>query len=85
MFALLFYLIDEIPGLCYIRVPTCCPFRLPIYCNGHHILSNELKKQKIEHKIIDKAFVDISNFDKALELNDAFNISKLHRRLDVFA
>jgi len=35
-----FYFIDEILGLCYVRVPTWCPFRLQIYCNGHHILSN---------------------------------------------
>ncbi len=80
-----FYLIDEILGLCYIRVPTWCPFRLQIYCNGHHILSKELNKKKIEHKVIDNAFVDIADFDKAQKLSDEFKISKLHRRLDIFA
>jgi hypothetical protein len=30
-----FYFIDEELGLCYVRVPTYCPFRLQIYFNGH--------------------------------------------------
>ena len=30
-----FYFIDEQLGLCYLRVPTWCPFRLPFYFNGH--------------------------------------------------
>jgi len=30
-----FCFIDEKLGLCYLRVPTWCPFRLQFYCNGH--------------------------------------------------
>ena len=30
-----FYFIDDEVGLCYLRVPTWCPFRLQFYCNGH--------------------------------------------------
>jgi hypothetical protein len=30
-----FYFIDDDLGLCYVRVPTWCPFRLQIYFNGH--------------------------------------------------
>ena len=30
-----FYFIDADLGLCYLRVPTWCPFRLQFYCNGH--------------------------------------------------
>ena len=80
-----FYFIDEILGLCYVRVPTWCPFRLQIYCNGHHILSNELKKKKINHRLIDNVFVDIENFEKAQESSDNLNISELHERLDIFS
>ena len=29
------YFIDADLGLCYVRVPTWCPFRLQVYCNGH--------------------------------------------------
>ena len=31
-----FYFIDEDLGLCYLRVPTWCTFRLQFYCNGHN-------------------------------------------------
>jgi hypothetical protein len=27
-----FYFLDEELGLCYVRVPTWCPFRLQFYC-----------------------------------------------------
>ena len=30
-----FYFIDPELGLCFVRVPTWCPFRLQVYCNGH--------------------------------------------------
>ena len=31
-----FYFVDEQLGLCYLRVPTWCPFRLQFYFNGHN-------------------------------------------------
>ena len=37
-----FYFIDEELGLCYLRVPTWCPFRLQFYCNGHSWLARQL-------------------------------------------
>jgi hypothetical protein len=33
------YFIDQELGLCYVRVPTWCPFRLQVYCNGHSYLA----------------------------------------------
>ena len=33
------YFIDKDLGLCYARVPTWCPFRLQVYCNGHSYLA----------------------------------------------
>ena len=30
-----FYFIDELLGLCYVRVPTWLPFKLQIFFNGH--------------------------------------------------
>ena len=38
-----FYFIDEELGLCYVRVPTWCPFRLQFYCNGHNWLARQLE------------------------------------------
>ena len=37
-----FYFIDEELGLCYLRVPTWCPFRLQFYFNGHNRLASRL-------------------------------------------
>jgi len=34
-----FYFIDPDFGLCYLRVPTWCPFRLQFYMNGHNWLA----------------------------------------------
>ena len=31
-----FYIMDKDLGLCYVRVPTWCPFRLQIYFNGNY-------------------------------------------------
>ena len=36
-----FYFIDEKWGLCNLRVPTWCPFRLQFYCNGHSWLARK--------------------------------------------
>jgi len=80
-----FYFIDENLGLGYVRVPTWCPFRLQIYFNGHNLLASGLRKKNITHTLIDNVFVDISDFDKAQDLSDSFNIETLHKTLDRFA
>lgn len=54
-----FYFIDEMLGLCYVRVPTWLPFKLQIFFNGHAWLSNELTKKNIGHQMMDNAFIAI--------------------------
>jgi hypothetical protein len=61
------YFIDEDYGLCYLRIPTWCPFRLQFYCNGHSWLAQQLKQKEIEFELMDNAFVDIADFDAANE------------------
>jgi hypothetical protein len=39
-----FYFIDPILGLCYLRVPTYCPFRLQFSFNGHNWLKAQLDR-----------------------------------------
>ncbi len=80
-----FYLMDEELGLCYIRVPTWCPFRLQIYFNGHNLLANKMQKNGIDFKMLENAFVDIIDFNKAQELANCCNITQIHRKLDHFA
>jgi len=80
-----FYFIDEELGLCYVRVPTWCPFRLQIYLNGHHRLAGRLKRQQIGHTRWDNAFVEIEDFERAQKIADAWPVARLHRKLDEWA
>ena len=81
-----FYFIDEELGLCYVRVPTWCPFRLQFYCNGHNWLARRLRQKKIRYTLLDNAFTAIEDWDAhAQELADSWRSSRLHRKLDEFA
>jgi hypothetical protein len=80
-----FYFIDKDLGLCYMRVPTWCPFRLQFYMNGHNLLANKLRKKNIEYEMLDNAFIHISDYETAQKLSDRFNPEELHKILDVFA
>lgn len=80
-----FYLIDEEIGLCYVRVPTWCPFRLQVYLNGHNLLAKELTKTGIDYTMVDNAFDSIADVAKAQELSDGICVENLHRKLDCLA
>jgi len=80
-----FYFIDEELGLCYVRVPTWCPFRLQFYCNGHNWLARQLDGKKISYALMDNAFVRIDDFEAAQQLADGWEPARLHRKLDDFA
>jgi hypothetical protein len=80
-----FYFIDEEVGLCYLRVPTWCPFRLQFYCNGHSWLENKLKAANIDYAMADNAFIRIDNFAQAQQLSDQLKPDNLHRILDRYA
>lgn len=80
-----FYFIDDVFGLCYVRVPTWLPFKLQIFFNGHAWLSNELTKKNIGHQMIDNAFISIDDWDKAQKISDNLTIIKLHKKLNAFA
>jgi hypothetical protein len=80
-----FYFIDEGLGLCYLRVPTWCPFRLQFYFNGHNWLANQLKRQGVAFKQVDNAFLEIADFDLANQLAAQLDIETLHAKLDSLA
>jgi hypothetical protein len=80
-----FYFILEDLGLCYLRVPTWAPFRLQFYFNGHHYLASLLQRKGFSYRLLDNAFVDTENFQKAQQLSDALPVKLLHRRLDQVA
>jgi hypothetical protein len=80
-----FYFIDEELGLCYVRVPTWCPFRLQVYCNGHNWLASQLQQEGIEFQQYDNAFLQIADFDRANLLAANLDIQQLHTKLDQYA
>jgi DNA-binding MarR family transcriptional regulator len=80
-----FYFIDPELGLCHVRVPTWAPFRLQFCLNGHNWLAARLKRHKIGHELIDNAFVDIDDFERAQQLADGMKAKTLHRKLDQYA
>lgn len=80
-----FYFMDPQLGLCYLRVPTWCPFRLQFYFNGHNWLANQLQERGIAYEISDNAFVHIANYEIANQLANEFDMEILHFRLDEFA
>jgi len=80
-----FYFMDRQLGLCYLRVPTWCPFRLQFYFNGHNWLANQLKERGIAYEMVDNAFVHIADYATANQLANEFDVEILHLRLDEFA
>ena len=80
-----FYYICETLGLCYVRVPTWCPFRLQIYFNGHSWLAKQLNHKGLGHTLLDNAFIDIEDFGQAQRLADQLSVKELHEILDVFS
>jgi len=80
-----FYFIDEELGLCYLRVPTWCPFRLQFYCNDHNWLASQLKQRGIAFEQHDNAFLVIADLQTASQLAAQLDVQKLHAKLASFA
>jgi len=80
-----FYFIDPKYGLCYMRVPTWCPFRLQFYFNGHNRLATTLQNKGISYDLVDNAFVQIGDFAAAQKLADGLDVRELHHLLDRYA
>ena len=80
-----FYFLDQDFGLCYLRVPTWCPFRLQFYCNGHGWLAAQLTRKGIGYTLHDNAFLHLSDYATANRLADQFDAPTLHAKLDQWA
>ena len=80
-----FYFVDAELGLCYLRVPTWCPFRLQFYCNGHNRLALQLQQAGIAYEQLDNAFGRIADFAQANHLAATWDMEALHQRLDALA
>jgi hypothetical protein len=80
-----FYFIDKDLGLGYVRVPTWLPCRLQVYFNGHSWLASLLRQRNIGFRLIDNAFVEIADWQRAQHIANGLEIKRLHRRLDEMA
>ena len=80
-----FYLMDEELGLCYVRVPTWLPCRLQVYCNGHSWLALQLSAKGIPYKLVDNAFNEVGDWERAQKISDSWKARPLHLKLDEFA
>src|SRR5436190_13774805 len=80
-----FYFVDEELGLGYVRVPSWLPCRLQIYFNGHNWLAGQLRKQGVKYRLIDNAFVKISDWPLAQRIANAWAVKRIHQKLDEFA
>ena len=54
-------------------VPTWAPFRLQFYFSGHNWLARKLTEQGIAHTLVENAFLEICNFERAQELADSLH------------
>src|SRR5215471_17253787 len=59
------------------------PCRLQVYFNGHSWLASLLRQRKIG--LIDNAFVEIADWQRAQHIANGLEIKRLHRRLDEMA
>ena len=80
-----FYFIDEALGLCFLRIPTWCPFTAQAYFNGHNLLAAKLRKEGIACRMLDNAFTHIDDWEAAQKLADESDSRLLHTKLDHYA
>jgi hypothetical protein len=80
-----FYFVDAEMGLCYLRVPTWCPFRLQFYCNGHAQLARQLQAAASPFELTDNAFLRIGDYELANRLAAQFSGVELQAKLDEYA
>jgi hypothetical protein len=79
-----FYFIDAQLGLCYLRVPTWCPFHLQFYFNGHAWLAAQLKARGIAYTLRDNAFEHIEDYELANQLAQDLQGEALLAKLNEF-
>ena len=58
---------------------------MQFYFNGHNRLAAKLKEHGSEHRLLDNAFIELSDFAKAQQLSDDLDIARLHQKLDDYA
>ena len=58
---------------------------MQIYFNGHNWLASQLRKRKIDYRLLDNAFVQIGDWERAQQIVNGLEAKRIHRKLDEFA
>ena len=80
-----FYIRDEMLGPIVIRVATFLPFQTTYYLNGHSFMERELKRNKIEFRKDDNAFVGISDPEALQHIADSLSSEVIRKSLDYWS
>lgn len=80
-----FYFIDPELGLVFFKVATWAPFSIAFYFNGHSWLSRQLTERGVAHRLVDNLLVECERWDVAQAIAKSFDVTRLHKALDLFA
>jgi hypothetical protein len=58
---------------------------LQVYINGHSWLAQQLKRENLSYRLVDNAFVQVENWERAQLLSDRLRVADLHHQLDRWA
>ena len=59
--------------------------RLQFYFNAHTWLGRRLERRGIDFTLLDNAFIEISDYDKAQRIAERLDVKRLHRKLDTYS
>ena len=78
------YMIDQLLGLCFVKISTAAPFEAKVYFNGHGLLETKLAKENIPYQRVENAFTHIGDYGRAQELSDKIRVEDIHQVCDMF-
>lgn len=68
------YLYDEVlGGLCYFKISTYIPFEIEFYCNGHHYIEHNLRKEGIGYKMHKNSFTQVDHPERLQKIADSLD------------
>jgi len=80
-----FYLMDEELGLCYVRVPTLAALPVAGLLQRPQLAGPAIETQRNRHKLVDNAFTEVGDWERAQKISDSWQARRLHWKLDEFA
>lgn len=77
------YLYDEVlGGLCYFKISTYVPFEIEFYCNGHHYIEHNLRKEGIAYKMHKNSFTKVDNPERLQQIADSLEGRTIMNRVE---